>query len=86
MWSVPNSCIRAGTLTGAPLPPSPQPPPHPIAPNFQYVLGRSPPVQVKEHSVIYVNGSIFVGLHPAVFDIKLTSNFIRIKYSGHSEV
>ena len=43
------------------------------------VQGRSPPVQVKEHFVIYVNGSILVGLHPAVFDIKLISNFIRIK-------
>ena len=54
--------------------------PHPTSihptPNVQ---GRSPPVQVKEHYVIYVNGSILVGLHPAVFDINLISNFIRIK-------
>ena len=62
MWSLPNSCIWDGILAGAPLP-TPQP--------QSQCAGKVTPVQVKEHSVIHVNGSILVGLlHPAVFDIK----------------
>ena len=58
MWSLPNSCIQDGMLTGTP----PSPPPLPMC--------REGHLLCSEHSLIYANGSILVCLHPAVFDIE----------------